>query len=71
MEETFRGQSQHYEKNITEDVYNLTTKKLNRIHGNNANRTQQNAIDTNVKFVHNDGSKRSNHVVMDFCIDET
>lgn len=71
MEETFRGQNQHYEKNITDDVYNLTTKKLNTILGNNANRTQQNAIDTVAKFVHNDTSKRSNHVVMDFCIDET
>ena len=46
MEETLRGQNQHYEKNITKDVYNLTSKKLNTILGNNANRTQQNAIDT-------------------------
>ena len=46
MEESLRGQNQRYEKNITEDVYNLTTQKLNTILGNNANRTQQNAIDT-------------------------
>ena len=44
MEESLRGQNQHYEKNITKDVYNLTTQKLNTILGNNANRTQQNAI---------------------------
>ena len=46
MEESLRGQNQHYEKNITEDVYNPTTQKLNTILGNNGNRTQQNAIDT-------------------------
>ena len=46
MEESLTRQNQHYEKNITEDVYNLTTHKLNTILGNNANRTQQNAIDT-------------------------
>ena len=46
MEESLRGQNQHYKKNITDDVYNWTTQKLNTILGNNGNRTLQNLIGT-------------------------